>query len=192
MSRDMDDPGQRGHVQDDRPQHAPDHTPAGAPGHGAAGRGRVDRRRTDGSGVRAIERVGVELAATTRAAGQARDFVTDRLDRWAVPADAARDVVLAASELVTNAVEHGSGQIVVQLVRYETHVRLRVWDASPEPPVRKQTTLLSERNRGLTIVAALGATLGHEAERGGKWVWADFPHTAVPDSPAALNQTAES
>jgi anti-sigma regulatory factor (Ser/Thr protein kinase) len=118
---------------------------------------------------------GIDVPADTLAARAARRFVTECLAEWATPERVRPDVVLAASELVTNAVEHGGGPISVQLAGYPDRLRLRVRDTSPRLPVRREATLLSERSRGLNIVAQLAAAIGHEPAVVGKWVWADFP-----------------
>ncbi|WP_245931312.1 ATP-binding protein [Actinokineospora auranticolor] len=140
----------------------------------AANDGRVRHEAENGGRVRQLA---TRLPSASRSAGEAREFVGAALRSWGVVETLVCDVILAASELVTNAIEHGVGEIRVELSLVAPRVRLRVWDDTREVPVRKPPSLLSERSRGLTIVDALSHAWGHEADGVGKWVWADF---AVP------------
>lgn len=115
------------------------------------------------------------LLPTTRSAGEARDFVGAALRSWACDEALTADVVLATSELVTNAMEHGRGEITVDIRLIESRVLLRVRDEGPGAPVSADTEVLSPRSRGLTIVDALSTAWGWQLAPGGKWVWAEFP-----------------
>ncbi|WP_139190508.1 ATP-binding protein [Actinokineospora iranica] len=121
-----------------------------------------------------VRELSTRLPRSTRAAGQAREFAGSALRSWGVPEDLVCDVVLATSELVTNAVEHGAGRITVALSVSADRVLLRVRDETSDAPVRRPSHLLSERSRGLTIVAALSRAWGHQPDPEGKWVWAEF------------------
>lgn len=104
--------------------------------------------------------VGVELAEDKRAAGQARRVTRDALERWRLPGlvDA---VVLAVSELVTNATRHGRPPVWIGLERQREQVRLDVHDASPAelPDVSGHAAPDVESGRGLEIVQALADDL---------------------------------
>ncbi|SDH77682.1 Anti-sigma regulatory factor (Ser/Thr protein kinase) [Actinokineospora alba] len=115
------------------------------------------------------------LLPTTRSAGEARDFVSAALRSWACDEALTADVVLATSELVTNAMEHGRGEITVDLRLLESRVLLRVRDEGPGAPVSGDREVLAPRSRGLTIVEALSTSWGWQLAPGGKWVWAEFP-----------------
>ncbi|WP_245572566.1 ATP-binding protein [Actinokineospora enzanensis] len=145
-----------------------------------------------------VRRLGTRLPPIGRSAGEARDFVGAALRSWGVAEPSTSDIVLATSELVTNAIEHSTAaasEIVVELAQSAGRVVLRVWDDTDQVPVRKPPSLLSERSRGLTIVAALSTAWGYESARGGKWVWAEFgaPTSGVSGGvPAATERDGES
>lgn len=100
--------------------------------------------------------------------------MADTLRSWKVPEDKAGDVVLAASELVTNAFEHGSGGIALRLRCSGDCLLLEVRDSSPDTPVLRRPGLDSARGRGLALIQALSSGWGHRRAGKGKWVWAEF------------------
>ncbi|HEX3788973.1 MAG TPA: ATP-binding protein [Pseudonocardiaceae bacterium] len=120
-----------------------------------------------------------QLPADTRSARQAREFVTSALDSWSVPEELVQDIVLAASELVSNAVEHGCGEVAMELGLGNDRITLRVRDESLDAPQRQPSDVRSVRGRGLAIVEALSVDWGYLPAEDGKWVWAEF---ALPDS----------
>src|SRR3954454_3820395 len=67
------------------------------------------------------------LAPSLDAPAQARAFVSSRLNGQ-VPADVLDDALLVVSELVTNAVTHGRGELVLQADLEEAQIRGRVMD----------------------------------------------------------------
>ena len=120
--------------------------------------------------------VRVELASDQRAAGQARSAARQTLIGWRLSGlvDA---VVLAASELVTNAVRHGRPPVSMELQRQSNRVRLDVHDGSPtEPPPSEGETLQgAESGRGLSIVHLLADEVAVEqVEDDGKIIHVTF------------------
>jgi anti-sigma regulatory factor (Ser/Thr protein kinase) len=114
------------------------------------------------------------LPPTIRSAVQARDFVSAAMRSWSCADTLTADVVLATSELVTNAIEHGRGQITVDIRMDDDRIVVRVSDEGSGTPVAINADVLSPRSRGLTIVAALSSAWGWQRTFGGKWVWVEF------------------
>jgi hypothetical protein len=83
------------------------------------------------------------------------------------------DTVLLATELVTNAVRHGRGEVTVRLWPGPDVVRVEVSDANPHRPEPGGYDLDAEDGRGLLIVGALGSRWGTAPLPGGagKTVW---------------------
>ena len=125
-----------------------------------------------------VRRLDTRLSPVPRSAADARTFVTRALRSWALPEQLITDIVLAASELVTNAVEHGRGEVAVELWFDGACLRLRVGDEGGARPVLRPRDPTSPRGRGLAIIDAIASAWGHQAAGGGKWVWAEFP---LPD-----------
>lgn len=96
------------------------------------------------------------------------------------------DAELIASELVSNAVRHGStsalDKVTVALIRVEnpTGVALIVVDSSPVPPVMREFTLEDEGGRGLRIVDALAASWDWRPEGKGKAIIAVLAGEKLP------------
>lgn len=81
------------------------------------------------------DRVHVDLDSSAQAPGQARQAVRQALLSWSLPA-LVDVVVLAASELVTNAVRYGQPPLHLVLHRTAAHVRLDLHDGETAEPVR--------------------------------------------------------
>lgn len=108
--------------------------------------------------------------------GAARWFVRDTLESWNV-GDLTDAVVLAVSELVTNAVVHAGTDVHVGLSVADGSLRLEVRDShpgrtlplSPTPPRDD-----SEHGRGLLITSSLTPTWGVDYTGDHKTVWLSF------------------
>jgi Histidine kinase-like ATPase domain len=111
------------------------------------------------------------LEPEPRSAARARQF----LHRWcishAVYADARDLVVLLGSEVVTNAVLHGRSELVLQLDRVGSRVRVAVADENARTPHQQPQVPGALDGRGLAIVDALAAAWGVEDRPLGKAVW---------------------
>ena len=107
-----------------------------------------------------------------------RSIAADLADR-AVSQDRIDDVVLVASELVSNAVVHAGNRTDEELdVTWDVqpdYVLVKVLDASPDLPLRRSTNDTDTRGRGLSIVAALALDWGVRRTTAGKQVWARVP-----------------
>lgn len=106
----------------------------------------------------------------------ARAFVHDTLAAWGL-ASAADTVVLIASELFTNAVLHGAGDVDVILALADGQLRLEVVDdgGPTEPRQTERPSIHAVSGRGLTIVDALADTWGNGRDAQGRTrVWAEM------------------
>ncbi len=127
------------------------------------------------------------LSGDDRAPGQARRAVRAVLERWHLPTlvDA---VVLAVSELVTNAVRHGRPPVDLTVSRGADVVLVQVHDEdAAELPQVAPADPFAESGRGLDIVAAVSRTCGvSQVPDDGKIAFAtfDLPPQVVP-APAA-------
>ncbi|GAA2336349.1 ATP-binding protein [Streptomyces kunmingensis] len=97
---------------------------------------------------------------------------------WGHP-DLAGDVALVVSELMTNALLHGSVQDRLIRVRlYATDATLRVEVSDPraerQPEVRGAPDDMDQFGRGLLLVGALADQWGWEPWSAGKTVWAQW------------------
>ncbi|HWH09580.1 MAG TPA: ATP-binding protein [Solirubrobacteraceae bacterium] len=108
----------------------------------------------------------------------ARQAVRDRLAD-VLPASTLADVTLAVSELVTNAVLHGSGDIELRVEADEHTVKGEVIDEGGgfERQIREDGGVDGVAGRGLMIVGQLAERWGvHE---GTTHVWFEIPVTGV-------------
>jgi PAS domain S-box-containing protein len=110
-----------------------------------------------------------------RAVEGARSFVTATLLEWGVPADQQEDVRLLASELVTNAIVHGSAPIELRIRRTRDQVVLEVSDAATYFPRRMRPGADDEHGRGLQLVSLLSSRWGTRPTPTGKAVWCVVP-----------------
>ena len=84
-------------------------------------------------------------------------------------------VELVVTELLTNALLHGSGPISVLAQNHGDCVRVEVSDsAASEVPHRVTAGPASETGRGLLLVSVLAARWGVQPSERGKTVWAEI------------------
>lgn len=114
------------------------------------------------------------LGADSTTVPAARHRLAAVLREHPVPDELADAILLVASELVTNAVEHGGGAERLELEREPDAVVLRVSDRGPGLPEQRPRPLDSVRGRGLALVEALTSGWGYQQEDGGKSVWSRF------------------
>ncbi len=110
----------------------------------------------------------VLLSSGPESAKIAREFTTATLHNWDLD-ELATDAVIIATELVTNAIRHGTccctdgagnGQVELAWQRDASRVICVVTDGSPKPPMLAPGDLESESGRGLYVVQALAASWG--------------------------------
>lgn len=110
-----------------------------------------------------------------QAVGHARRFTRRTLRAWGVHFEADA-ILLAVSELVTNALVHTDGQVRLDLTLVDNRLRIAVADSSPRTPVRP-TSIAWEATggRGILLVEAMSSAWGTVPAGGGKQVWAEIP-----------------
>jgi anti-sigma regulatory factor (Ser/Thr protein kinase)/anti-anti-sigma regulatory factor len=87
----------------------------------------------------------------------------------------ADDVLLIVSELVTNAVRHGSPPVRVAVTADDRIVTVGVVDGAQERPVLRTAPDHAESGRGMLLLSLLSAQHGVRPEPPGKVVWASLP-----------------
>lgn len=122
-------------------------------------------------------RADLDLDADTTAPARARECVRELLP--ALDPTTLDDILLAVSELVTNAVKHGAAPVRLTIEAEEGLVRLEVHDAgaADDVPAPSRPTVSARSGRGLLLVAAVSAAWGvtPATTQPGKSVWAAFP-----------------
>ncbi len=115
------------------------------------------------------------LPTDTGAIRRARKTVGDQLWAWGLP-ELVDDAELITSELVTNAIEHGSGQIELRMYALPDRVRISVLDEDvTSVPQVASNRGLQIGGRGLSLVEQISQAWGHDIGQNGKEVWAELP-----------------
>ncbi|MEU1350085.1 SpoIIE family protein phosphatase [Streptomyces sp. NPDC005775] len=126
------------------------------------------------------------LPREPRSVGRARELARGRLIAWDLD-DLVDTTELLVSELVTNALRYGEGEIRLRLLRDRTLV-CEVWDAGLVQPRRRRARDTDEGGRGLQLVGLLSAAWGSRRTPRGKTVWFELP---LPDGRPAAERTVE-
>ncbi|MGW5606343.1 ATP-binding protein [Streptomyces sp. NPDC003753] len=118
------------------------------------------------------------LAHRPEAVREARRISRHLLAQWKVTDEVADSVLLAVSELVTNAVRHAQPPLIFGLCCDPTagQVHIEVSDGGPTVPHYGQATERTddERGRGLKIIELLADAHGDRQEAGHAIHWADI------------------
>lgn len=127
----------------------------------------------------------VVLPAAPDSVGVARRWMTVWLADHGVGPEHVCDAVLALSELVSNVVRHGSGDVVCHASMLDpTHCCVEVIDDSPGRPHVVSRRADAVGGLGLHIVERLAADWGVTDLPGGKAVWAVVPvGPGAPEAP---------
>ncbi|MEW2622721.1 ATP-binding protein [Streptomyces sp. NPDC048106] len=132
------------------------------------------------------------LTGTKEEVSPARRRIVAKVREWGVPLDdeTADAIRLVASELITNAMVHGSGPITVTLSHSSGSLVIDVLDTNSKVPKSGCLEAEDEGGRGLVLVDFLAARSGWKRVQGGKHVWAEIalPKSDPADEAAALSQ----
>ncbi len=105
----------------------------------------------------------------------ARGRLSGVLDDWGLDGELRENVLLVATELLSNAVEHGDAPVQLVVEAHDGGVRVEVHDAAGTAPRPRPPEPWGGRGRGLQLVGSLSADWGWTDEPDGKIVWADVP-----------------
>ncbi|GLF94444.1 SpoIIE family protein phosphatase [Streptomyces yaizuensis] len=126
------------------------------------------------------------LPREPRSVGRARELARGLLVSWQLE-PLIDTVELLVSELVTNALRYGEGEIRLRLLRDRTLV-CEVWDSGLVQPRRRRARDTDEGGRGLQLVGLLSAAWGSRRTPRGKTVWFEL---ALPDGDTATEPTVD-
>ncbi|MEU6574417.1 SpoIIE family protein phosphatase [Streptomyces sp. NPDC046805] len=126
------------------------------------------------------------LPREPRSVGRAREYARAQLLSWDLE-PLVDTTELLVSELVTNALRYGEGDIRLRLLLDRTLV-CEVWDAGLVQPRRRRARDTDEGGRGLQLVGLLSAAWGSRRTHEGKTVWFELP---LPDGENGLTDPAE-
>jgi anti-sigma regulatory factor (Ser/Thr protein kinase) len=108
-----------------------------------------------------VERSGREFASATESIGAAREFIRESMASALVGEETVGDILLAISELVTNAVVHGNGEpITVEIDTSSPAIVCSVASGFsgrplPDPATWTSPDQAGPTGRGLSIVRAV-------------------------------------
>ncbi|HEX6935950.1 MAG TPA: SpoIIE family protein phosphatase [Actinomycetes bacterium] len=108
--------------------------------------------------------------ADPRAARAARDFIGGLVGSPEL-VEIRDTCVLLVSEVVTNALRHTGGDVVLELWRFPDRLRVEVSDETSRGPVAGERDLLAEAGRGVPLMDALSDRWGTAPRGEGKVVW---------------------
>ena len=112
--------------------------------------------------------VELTVPSVPRSVAEVRRFARDVCGTGSPVADT---VELLVSEVATNALVHGAGDVRVRVVVLPGRVRVEVDDDSPHAPAPRSAGPTAEGGRGLALVTALSAQWGVLSRPGSKTVW---------------------
>lgn len=126
------------------------------------------------------------LPREPRSVGRAREYARTQLLAWDME-PLVDTTELLVSELVTNALRYGEGEIRLRLLLDRTLV-CEVWDSGLVQPRRRRARDTDEGGRGLQLVGLLSAAWGSRRTPRGKTVWFELP---LPGGDTSLTDPAE-
>nr|WP_312866372.1 SpoIIE family protein phosphatase [Streptomyces boluensis] len=126
------------------------------------------------------------LPREPRSVGRAREYARAQLLSWDLEA-LVDTTELLVSELVTNALRYGEGDIRLRLLLDRSLV-CEVWDAGLVQPRRRRARDTDEGGRGLQLVGLLSAAWGSRRTPRGKTVWFELP---LPDGDSTAEPSVE-
>lgn len=119
-----------------------------------------------------VEEMVTQLGPGPQEVGRTRRDLAGSLRRWGIEGDSADVALLLTSELLTNAVQHGTGPVVVRVgLDRDRTLTVEVRDNKPAELHPQLSSLDAVNGRGLYLVDALADSWGAENGDDGKRVW---------------------
>ncbi len=116
----------------------------------------------------------VVLPRGTQAGAQARRYV-EQAFRGVIGDNAVGNLKMVVSELVNNAILHGTGVVALRVLAGDALLRVEVSEeGSAGVPALREEPGLRPGGRGLRIVDALAAAWGADEREGATCVWAEL------------------
>jgi PAS domain S-box-containing protein len=112
-----------------------------------------------------------DLATDPAEVGRARSLAGRQLSGWGLE-ELEFTTELIVSELVTNAIRHGTGPITLRLIRQDVLI-CEVFDAGSTAPHLRHARTTDEGGRGLFIIAQLAGRWGTRYTPTGKVIWTE-------------------
>lgn len=112
----------------------------------------------------------------------ARAFLTQLLHGWDVADQVIDDASLLATELMSNAVEHGTGVVHLEIAIHDGLLRIGVHDDAAELPVKREVDNARLAGRGIWLVQSIARNWGSDSsgEEPGKTVWFELTTLRAP------------
>ncbi|WP_337062021.1 ATP-binding protein [Kineococcus sp. G2] len=120
------------------------------------------------------------LAPEPASSRAARHVVADWCIAQGLIGEVVDTLLLLTAEVVTNAVVHGRSEVVLQLGRHGSRVRVGVTDENTRLPLRRESDPDALDGRGMALVEALADAHGVEVQPFGKVVWFDVATHLAP------------
>jgi anti-sigma regulatory factor (Ser/Thr protein kinase) len=112
----------------------------------------------------------------------ARSFLARLLHGWDVADEVIDDASLLATELMSNAVRHGTGVLHLEIAVHDRLLRVSVHDRGVEAPVVREVNQTSIDGRGIWLVQCIARDWGSysSGEEPGKTVWFELTTVQSP------------
>lgn len=102
--------------------------------------------------------------------GRLRRIGGNRLRQWGLPLALVDNAELVISELVTNALKHGTGdEIIFRFILAEDLLLILVDDGSPGQPLVREPSSDNEEGRGMLLVRAISLAWGVSQDESRTW-----------------------
>lgn len=117
------------------------------------------------------ERVAITVPSVPTSVAAVRRYTVGVCRDAGLEAELVDNAALLVSEVATNALVHGCGDVRVTAYVTGASLRVEVSDEDPGMPEPRHAGVLDEGGRGLALLEALSADWGTDSTPAGKTVW---------------------